>query len=119
MYQDTAEIAAHDHQTESEGIASIDQMWRLGASSTQAIHRSPNTWGTEVAETKNGHVEKGGAIPFHFVLSATHLKDLEANTNDTWIATLLYFYFAARLWRSTVFRHVKETKSIVGQTLKD
>lgn len=64
VHNGTAEVAADDHETEGQSITSVYEMGRLGTSSTERVHRTPDTWSREVAKTEDGDVEERAAVPF-------------------------------------------------------
>lgn len=114
MNYDTAEVAAYNHQAESQSIASIDEMRRLSTSSTERVHGTPywrvvktSQWlmfsviltprGAEITQTQDRHIEERRSIPFHYSISVDCSTTGSRVSQHTWIIAPLFAIVAARL----------------------
>lgn len=66
MHQRAGEVARNYHEAESQGVGGVDEVRLSSAAGAKRVHRTPDARSSKVAETEDGHVVEGRAVPSHW-----------------------------------------------------
>lgn len=57
VHQGTGQVTRKNHETESDGVGGVDEVWGSGSAGAEGVHGGPDAGAGETAETDDGDVE--------------------------------------------------------------